>query len=139
MLSNVLATLMILPPLRYLATIAENKWVRWALTGGLVLSVVSVIGSYSRGALVGMVVVGLGILDPAWFYPAALLICALVSLSIGSSWTTAGTVGLALIGIAQIDNRDLPGASQHPEPVLPSQISRHRAPQIERNIHEQAK
>jgi len=44
---------------------------------------------------------GLGLLDPAFFYPAACLICALVSLTIGSSWTTAGTVGVALIGIAQ--------------------------------------
>lgn len=53
-----LATLMILPPMRYLASIAKNKWVRWAMTAGMVLSLVSVIGSYSRGALVGMVVVG---------------------------------------------------------------------------------
>jgi Na+/H+ antiporter NhaC len=40
---------------------------------------------------------GLGILEPSWFYPAALIICALTAVSIGSSWTTAGIVGLALI------------------------------------------
>ncbi len=39
-------------------------------------------------------------LSPSWYYAAAAIICALVALSIGSSWTTAGTVGVGLIGIA---------------------------------------
>jgi len=69
----------------------------------ILLAVGSLIGSWMlAGTAPAVIYFGLGILDPAWFYPAALLICALVSLSIGSSWTTAGTVGLALIGIAQI-------------------------------------
>jgi NhaC family Na+:H+ antiporter len=69
----------------------------------ILLAVGSLIGSWMlAGTAPAVIYFGLGILDPAWFYPAALLICALVSLSIGSSWTTAGTVGLALVGIAQI-------------------------------------
>jgi len=69
----------------------------------ILLAVGSLIGSWMlAGTAPAVIYFGLGILDPAWFYPAALIICALVSLSIGSSWTTAGTVGLALIGIAQI-------------------------------------
>jgi NhaC family Na+:H+ antiporter len=69
----------------------------------ILLAVGSLIGSWMlAGTAPAVIYIGLGILDPAWFYPAALIICALVSLSIGSSWTTAGTVGLALIGIAQI-------------------------------------
>jgi NhaC family Na+:H+ antiporter len=43
---------------------------------------------------------GLSLLSPAVFFPAACAICCLVSLATGSSWTTAGTVGVALIGIA---------------------------------------
>jgi NhaC family Na+:H+ antiporter len=69
----------------------------------ILLAVGSLIGSWMlAGTAPAVIYFGLGILDPAWFYPAALIICALVSLSIGSSWTTAGTVGLALVGIAQI-------------------------------------
>jgi NhaC family Na+:H+ antiporter len=69
----------------------------------ILLAVGSLIGSWMlAGTAPAVIYFGLGILDPSWFYPAALIICALVSLSIGSSWTTAGTVGLALIGIAQI-------------------------------------
>jgi NhaC family Na+:H+ antiporter len=69
----------------------------------ILLAVGSLIGSWMlAGTAPAVIYYGLGILDPAWFYPAALIICALVSLSIGSSWTTAGTIGLALVGIAQI-------------------------------------
>jgi len=69
----------------------------------ILLAVGSLIGSWMlAGTAPAVIYAGLGVLDPAWFYPAALVICALVALSIGSSWTTAGTVGLALIGIAQI-------------------------------------
>jgi NhaC family Na+:H+ antiporter len=75
----------------------------------ILLAVGSLIGAWMlAGTAPAVIYFGLGILDPAWFYPAALLICALVSLSIGSSWTTAGTVGLALIGIAQIMGLSLP-------------------------------
>ena len=47
-----------------------------------------------------MIYYGLSILTPSIFYAAACLICAVVALATGSSWTTAGTIGIALIGIA---------------------------------------
>jgi NhaC family Na+:H+ antiporter len=43
---------------------------------------------------------GLQIIAPEIFYVATVVICSIVAVSIGSSWTTAGTVGVALIGIA---------------------------------------
>ncbi len=43
---------------------------------------------------------GLQLIAPEVFYVATVLICSIVSVAIGSSWTTAGTVGVALIGIA---------------------------------------
>jgi len=43
---------------------------------------------------------GLQLIAPEIFYVATVIICSIVSVSIGSSWTTAGTVGVALIGIA---------------------------------------
>lgn len=41
---------------------------------------------------------GLQLMEPSWFYAASCLVCAIVSLSIGSSWTTAASVGVALMG-----------------------------------------
>lgn len=54
------------------------------------------------GTAPALIYYGLALLDPGFFYPAACVICALVSVTIGSSWTTAGTVGLALIGISEV-------------------------------------
>ncbi|MCF8474925.1 MAG: Na+/H+ antiporter NhaC [Emcibacter sp.] len=69
----------------------------------ILLMIGSLIGSWMlSGTAPAIIHLGLGILDPAWFYPATMIVCALVSVSIGSSWTTAATVGLALIGIAHI-------------------------------------
>jgi Na+:H+ antiporter, NhaC family len=42
---------------------------------------------------------GFMVLNPEIFLAAALLLCSVVSLCLGTSWTTAGTVGLALMGI----------------------------------------
>ncbi len=44
---------------------------------------------------------GLQLLNPAIFLAATCVICSIVSLSTGSSWTTSGTVGVALIGVGQ--------------------------------------
>lgn len=75
----------------------------------ILLAVGSLIGSWMLAGTAPLVIyAGLGILDPSWFYPAALVICALVAVSIGSSWTTAGTIGIALMGISQIMGLSLP-------------------------------
>ena len=75
----------------------------------ILLAVGSLIGSWMlAGTAPTVIYFGLNILDPSWFYPATLVICALVALSIGSSWTTAGTIGLALVGVAQIMDMSLP-------------------------------
>jgi len=53
----------------------------------------------SGGVIQTMIYYGLMILNPSVFLLATCLICCVVSLATGSSWTTAGTVGIALIGI----------------------------------------
>ncbi len=53
------------------------------------------------GIVPAMIAYGLELLSPSIFLPAATLICALVSLATGSSWSTAATVGIALIGIGE--------------------------------------
>lgn len=51
------------------------------------------------GIIPTMVYYGLQVLHPSIFLPACLIICAVISIATGSSWTTSATVGIALIGI----------------------------------------
>ncbi len=61
-----------------------------------------VIGTWIlSGVVPTMIYYGLKILSPKIFLVATLLMCSIVSLATGSSWTTAGTVGIALMGIGQ--------------------------------------
>lgn len=53
------------------------------------------------GIIPTLIVFGLKILTPKTFLVAAALLSALVSLATGSSWSTAATVGIALMGIGQ--------------------------------------
>jgi len=69
----------------------------------LILIVVGcLIGSWIAGGVVpAMIYYGLMILKPSIFLVASCILCCIVSLATGSSWTTAGTIGIALIGIGQ--------------------------------------
>ncbi|WP_206485594.1 Na+/H+ antiporter NhaC [Thalassotalea sp. G2M2-11] len=81
-----------------------------AIVHGISISLGAILILLAVGALIGtwllsgtvptMVYYGLQIIDPSWFYAAACLVCGIVAMSIGSSWTTAATVGVAFIGIA---------------------------------------
>ena len=51
------------------------------------------------GVVPSMIYWGLNILSPGIFLVATTIICSIVSISTGSSWTTAGTIGIALLGI----------------------------------------
>ncbi|MCO4798015.1 MAG: Na+/H+ antiporter NhaC [Colwelliaceae bacterium] len=81
-----------------------------AIVHGISISLGAILILLTVGALIGtwllsgtvptMIYFGLQIIDPSWFYAAACLVCGIVAMSIGSSWTTAATVGVAFIGIA---------------------------------------
>jgi NhaC family Na+:H+ antiporter len=67
----------------------------------ILLAVGALIGTWMlSGTVPTLIYYGLSLLDPSWFYAAAAVICAVVAMSIGSSWTTAATIGVALIGVA---------------------------------------
>ena len=67
----------------------------------ILLSVGALIGTWLlSGTVPSLIYFGLEVLSPTWFYAAACIICAISALAIGSSWTVAGTLGVALIGIA---------------------------------------
>ena len=74
----------------------------------ILLVVGALIGSWIlAGVVPTMIYYGLQLLTPAVFFPSACVLCAFVSLATGSSWTTAGTVGVALIGIATAQELNL--------------------------------
>lgn len=66
----------------------------------ILMTVGMMIGSWIAGGVVpSMIYYGLKILSPGIFLFAACLLCSIVSLATGSSWSTAGTIGVALIGV----------------------------------------
>lgn len=80
-----------------------------AATHGIALASNAILILLAVGALIGtwilsgtvptLIDYGLWLMHPSFFYPATCLVCALVALVIGSSWTVAGTLGVSLIGI----------------------------------------
>lgn len=68
----------------------------------LILAIIGmIVGTWIQGGIVPtLIYYGLHILSPGLFLVAATLLCSVVSLATGSSWTTAGTIGVALMGIA---------------------------------------
>ena len=82
-----------------LAEVAENIK---STTGALLilLMVGALAGTWMiSGIIPAMIYYGLQILNPTIFLAASLIICAIISIATGSSWTTPATVGIALIGI----------------------------------------
>lgn len=69
----------------------------------ILFAVGALIGTWNMaGTIPTLVFYGLEFIDPDWFYLASALICGAISLCIGSSWTTAGTVGVGLVGLATL-------------------------------------
>ncbi len=98
------------------AVIAGRLGIKWAkLRKGIVRSIGSampsililfLIGSLAgtwmiSGVVPGLIYYGLKILNPKIFLFATVIICALVSLATGSSWSTVATIGIALLGIGK--------------------------------------
>lgn len=68
----------------------------------ILMAIGMLIGTWTASGIVPYLIkLGLDLLSPSLFLPAACVICIIVSLSTGSSWSTAGTVGVALIGVGQ--------------------------------------
>ena len=67
----------------------------------ILLSVGGLIGTWlMAGTVPSLVYYGLELLNPQLFFAATCLICTIAALATGSSWTVAGTLGVALIGVS---------------------------------------
>ena len=60
----------------------------------------------ASGIIPALIYYGLKILHPSIFLPASCVICSIVSLLTGSSWTTIATIGVALMGIGRAQGFD---------------------------------
>ena len=66
----------------------------------IMMSIGMVVGAWIAGGTVPFIIYwGLKIFSPQWLLPFTVVLCALMSTLIGSSWTTAGTIGVAFMGI----------------------------------------
>lgn len=89
-----------------------HRWydVHSAISNGIAVAIGAMLILLTVGALIGawmlsgtvpaMIHYGLMVLNPTFFFAATCVICAVVATTIGSSWTTAGTIGVGLMGVA---------------------------------------
>jgi NhaC family Na+:H+ antiporter len=69
----------------------------------ILLGVGALVGTWSMAGTIATIVhYGVQFLNPNWYYIAAAIVCGVLALSIGSAWTVAGTLGVGLIGIANL-------------------------------------
>ncbi|MBE6082311.1 MAG: Na+/H+ antiporter NhaC [Tissierellaceae bacterium] len=81
---------------------AINEGGRLAMQTLLILLIIGMtMGAWmASGTVPGLIYYGLKLINPNMFLVTAFLICCVVGVATGSSWSTVGTVGVALIGVA---------------------------------------
>ncbi|MDQ2085555.1 Na+/H+ antiporter NhaC [Herbivorax sp. ANBcel31] len=95
------------------AVIHGQKWkniekgfvnsIKRAIPSLIILLIIGMIISVwiASGIVPALMYFGFNIFLPYWFLPVILIFCSFMSVITGSSWTTAGTIGVAAIGIGQ--------------------------------------
>jgi len=69
----------------------------------ILLAVGALIGTWNMAGTIPTVVdYGIRLVSPSWFYVTAAAVCAVVGMVTGSSWTTAGTLGVAFVGMSNV-------------------------------------
>jgi Na+:H+ antiporter, NhaC family len=69
----------------------------------ILLAVGALMGTWNMAGTIPTIVhYGIGLLSPTFFFVTTAAICAVVGMVTGSSWTTAGTLGVAFVGMANV-------------------------------------
>ncbi len=86
---------------KIIETIVEN--ISTAMTAILILLLIGMLaGTWMlSGVIPSMMYYGLNIINADFFLPAAVIIASIISLAVGSSWSTIATIGVALLGIGR--------------------------------------
>ena len=78
----------------------------------ILLAVGALIGTWNMAGTIPTVVdYGVRLLNPSIFFMTTAIVCALVGMATGSSWTTAGTLGVAFVGMAKVMGLSEPAAA----------------------------
>lgn len=92
-------------------TIVKHVTSKVAESVGVILILFSIgvlIGSWIVSGTIPMLIYhGISLVNPDWLYIFTFLVCILFSLLTGTSWGSAGTIGIVMIGIAQVYGADL--------------------------------
>lgn len=74
----------------------------------ILLAIGVLIGSWMvSGTIPMMIYYGISLVNADWIYVFSFVICIIFSLLTGTSWGSAGTIGVVMIGITQVYNADL--------------------------------
>ena len=74
----------------------------------ILLSVGVLIGSWIVSGTIPMLIYyGISVVSPDWIYIFSFVICIIFSLLTGTSWGSAGTIGVVMLGIAQVYDANL--------------------------------
>lgn len=75
--------------------------IKCSMEAAIILLIIGmVVGSWIiSGVVPTMIYYGLKVIAPSFFLPATVLLSLVVAISTGSSWSTAATVGIALMGV----------------------------------------
>ena len=74
----------------------------------ILFSIGVLIGSWIVcGTIPMLIYYGISVIDPNWIYIFSFLVCIVFSLLTGTSWGSAGTIGIVMIGLAQVYGADL--------------------------------
>src|SRR6476660_804717 len=69
----------------------------------ILLAVGALIGTWNMAGTIPTIVdYGIRLVSPSWFYFTTAVVCAVVGMVTGSSWTTAGTLGVAFVGMSNV-------------------------------------
>lgn len=78
----------------------------------ILLAVGALIGTWNMAGTIPTVVdYGVQLLNPTIFFVTTCAVCAVVGIVTGSSWTTAGTLGVAFVGMAKVMGLSEPAAA----------------------------
>lgn len=68
----------------------------------IILIIGMVVGGWiASGTVPYLIYWGIKLLSPKWFLLSVVIMCGIMSMSLGSSWTTIGTIGVALMGVGE--------------------------------------
>ena len=86
---------------KIMETVVEN--ISTSMSAILILLLIGMLAGtwMTSGVIPSMMYYGLNIINADFFLPAAVIIAIVISLAVGSSWSTIATIGVALLGIGR--------------------------------------